>query len=64
MKITIGVTQGDLVEMGVSPDQLEQAVQRQLEGGLDVDGDTLYINGADVSVVIEEPLAEGDTAPM
>ncbi len=52
MKITIGVTQGDLVEMGVSPDQLEQAVQRQLEGGLDVDGDTLYINDTDVTVVV------------
>lgn len=64
MNVIIKVTQDDLAEMGVSAEQLQEAVTRQIEGGLDVDGDTLYIDGADVSVVIEEPLAEGDTAPM
>ena len=64
MKVTIKMTLGDLAEMGVSAEQLEEAVTRQIEGGLDVGGDTLYINGADVSVVIDDSLTESETAPM
>lgn len=54
MKITVEVTQADLAEMGVSAEQLEGAVKQEIEGGLDVDGDTLYINDADVTVVVAE----------
>lgn len=52
MKITVEVTQADLAEMGVSAKQLEDAVKQEIEGGLDVDGDTLYINDADVTIVV------------
>lgn len=52
MKVTVEVTQADLAEMGVSTEQLEDAVKQEVEGGLDVDGDTLYINDARVTVVV------------
>lgn len=64
MKVTVELTQADLVEMAVSPEQLEEAVKRQIMGGIDVDGDTLYIYDADVTVVINDALPESDTAPM
>lgn len=54
MKITIEVTQEDLAEMGVSTEQLEDAVKQEIHGGLEVDGDTLYVNDADVSVVVAD----------
>lgn len=53
MKITIKVKQDDLDEMGVTSEQLEAAVKDSVMGGLDVDGDTLYINDAVVDVVVE-----------
>ena len=52
MKVTVEVTQGDLAEMSVSVEQLEDAVKQEVEGGLDVDGETLYINDTDVTVVV------------
>ena len=52
MKVTVEVTQADLAEMGVSAEQLEDAVKQEVEGGLDVDGETRYINDADVTVVV------------
>lgn len=64
MRVTIEVTQDDLVEMAVTAEQLEEAVKREILGGLDVDGDTLYIYDATVSVVINDALPECDTAPM
>ena len=54
MKITAEVTQADLAEMGVSAEQLADAVKQEIEGGLNVDGDTLYINDADVTVEVAE----------
>lgn len=47
MKFTVEVTHVELAEMGVSPEQLEIAVKQEIESGLNVDGDTLYINDAD-----------------
>ena len=52
MKVTVEVTQADLAEMSVSVEQLEDAVKQEVEGGLDVDGETLYINDTDVTVVV------------
>ena len=54
MKLRIEVTCSDLVEMNVSPKQLEAAMKQQVESGLDIDGDTLYINNADVAVVVSD----------
>lgn len=53
MRVTVEVTKDDLVEMNVTPDQLEEAVRNEL-GSLDVEGDTLYINQLDVTVVVSE----------
>lgn len=52
MKFTVEVTHVELAEMGVSPEQLEVAVKQEIESGLNVDGDTLYINDAYVIVVV------------
>jgi hypothetical protein len=52
MKFTVEVTHVELAEMGVSPEQLEVTVKQEIESGLNVDGDTLYINDADVIVVV------------
>ena len=52
MKTTVAVTKADLAEMGVSAEQLEGALKQTLEGGMNIDGDTLYINDADVIVVV------------
>lgn len=52
MNVTIEVIEDDLAELGVSAEQLKEAVTRKIVGGLDVDGDTLYINGEGVSVAI------------
>lgn len=55
MKVTVEVTQAELAEMGVSVEQLESAVKEEMESGLEIDGDTLYINDADVSVMVAQP---------
>ena len=52
MKTTVAVSKADLAEMGVSAEQLEGALKQTLEGGMNIDGDTLYINDADVTVVV------------
>ncbi len=46
MKVTVEVTQADLAEMSVSVEQLEDAVKQEVEGGLDVDGETLYLTSS------------------
>ena len=51
MQVTVKVTPSDLAEMDVTKEQLEEAVRNNL-GSLDVEGDTLYINSLDVSVVV------------
>lgn len=53
MRVTVEVTQDDLVEMDVTPEQLEEAVRNEL-GSLDVEGDSLYINDLDVTVVVSD----------
>ena len=53
MRVTVEVTQEDLVEMDVTPEQLEEAVRNEL-GSLDVEGDSLYINDLDVTVVVSD----------
>ena len=50
MRVTVEVTQGDLVEMDVTPEQLEEAIRNEL-GRLDVEGDPLYVNQLYVTVV-------------
>lgn len=64
MKVTVEVTQDDLAEMGVTAEQLEDAVTIKIEGGFDIEGDVLFINSANVTVVINDALHESDTAPM
>lgn len=53
MRVTVEVTQGDLVEMDVTPEQLEEAIRNEL-GNLNVEGDPLYINQLDVTVVVSD----------
>lgn len=55
MKITVQVSEADLADMGAMPDELEDAVRLAIESGLNIDGDTLYINDAIVQVVVAEP---------
>ncbi len=54
MKITVEVTQSELAEMGLSAEQLEHGVKQVVEGGLDVDGDTLYISDAAMTVLVAD----------
>lgn len=53
MRVTVEVTQDDLDEMDVTPEQLEEAVRNEL-GSLDVEGDSLYTNEIDVTVVVSD----------
>lgn len=64
MKVTVEVTHDDLAEMAVTPQVLQEALKLKIEGGLDVNGDLLYIYGADVSVVINDSLPLSETAPF
>lgn len=55
MEVTVQVDEASLIGMEVSADQLADAIRRQIEGGLDLDGDgTLYLNDVTVKVVVTE----------
>ncbi|CAN7586429.1 hypothetical protein [Acidovorax delafieldii] len=55
MEVTVQVDEASLIRMEVTADQLANAVRRQIEGGLDLDGDgTLYLNDVAVKVVVTE----------
>jgi len=55
MEVTVQVDEASLIRMEVTADQLANAVRRQIEGGLDLDGDgTLYLNDVTVKVVVTE----------
>lgn len=60
MRVTVEVTQDDLVEMDVTPEQLEEAVRNEL-GSLDVEGDALYINQLDVTIVVSDESVTEET---
>jgi len=53
LRVTVEVTADDLAEMGVTQEQLEEAVRDKM-GSLDVEGDALYFNDLGVSVVVAE----------
>lgn len=53
MRVKVEVSESDLAEMGVTTEQLEEAVRNEL-GSLDVEGDDLYINELVVTVVVGE----------
>lgn len=55
MEVTVQVDEASLIDMEVSADQLADAIKRQIEGGLDLDGDgKLYLNDVTVKVVLSE----------
>lgn len=53
MRVTVEVTTEDLTLMGITEEQLEIAVRNEL-GSLDVEGEPLYINDIEVSVVVAD----------
>ena len=53
LRVTVEVTADDLAEMGVTEEQLEEAVRDKM-GSLAVDGYALYFNDLGVSVVVAE----------
>lgn len=53
LRVTVEVGADDLAGMGVTEEQLAEAVRNKL-GSLDVEGDVLYFNDLGVSVVVAE----------
>ncbi|MBV7541924.1 hypothetical protein [Acidovorax sp. sic0104] len=62
MKIRVEIEEAELGRLELSPDDLAAAVQRALEGGLDLDGEgMLYLNDVRVEV---EPVGDAAGVPI
>lgn len=53
MRVKVEVTQADLVDMGVTEEQLEESVRNELSC-LEVDGHPLYVNELDVHIEVTD----------
>jgi len=59
MRIAVEVSSTDLAEMALTNEQLQVAVKRQVESGLDVDGDTIYLSNVQVCVLVTSGAGSG-----